>query len=76
MEEKFIPLEKLHILQDSFGWLNDYQPRKNENHRITNNKFEKDEENTKLLLELGKINIKRNKLINELYSNSIKIKKI
>lgn len=76
MEEKFIPLEKLHILQDGFGWLDEYQPRKNENHRITNNKFEKDEENIKLLLELGKINIKKSKLIAELYSNSIKTGKI
>jgi hypothetical protein len=76
MEEKFICLKEIHYLQDSIGWLDEYQPRKNENHRITNNKFEKDEENTKLLLELGKINKKRNELIDELYSNSIKTRKI
>jgi len=76
MEEKFIPLEKLHILQDGFGWLNEYQTPENEIHKIARNKFEKDVKNTNLLLKLGKINKKRNKLIEELYSNSIKTKKI
>jgi|688.fasta_scaffold196797_6 hypothetical protein len=68
---KHIPLEKIHILQDAIGWLDNYKHSKEESHKVARNKFEKDGVNTDLLLELGKINSRREKIIEQLYNNSI-----
>ena len=70
MEEKFIPLEKIHILEEGFSWLSDYITPDNEFHKVARNKFEKDTKNTELLLEIGRLNKKRNSLITQLLQNS------
>ena len=70
MEQKFIPLEKIATLEEGFAWLSDYETVKDEKHKVARNEFERDIENTKLLVEIGQLNKKRKQLIAKLLTNS------
>lgn len=64
MESKrFISLERAKQLEESIGFLSSYVPVEGEIHHIGPNIDEIDEENTKLLLELGKLNKRRVEII-------------
>lgn len=68
MERKHIPLEKISILEESIGWLSDYKTPNEA--KVARNKFELDVDNTRILDEIGRLNLKRERLINELLENS------
>lgn len=68
MERKHIPLEKITILEDAIGWLSDYKTPNEA--KVARNKFELDVENTLLLDEIGRLNLRREKLIKKLLENS------
>ena len=74
MEEQFIPLEKITTVEEAINWLSDYETDNLVKHNVARNKFEKDVENTKLLIEIGQLNAKRKILIAKLLENSEKEK--
>lgn len=58
-EIKYLPLKKLKLLEEGFGWLSNYLPCEDEIHQVGENVDEKDIINTELLIELGKLNKRR-----------------
>lgn len=67
VKEEFISIEKARSLEESIMWLSNYTgPEEGVSHKVARNIYEKDVERTKLLLELGKINTRRQEIINEL----------
>lgn len=72
MESKrFISLEKAKQLEELTGFLSSYVPEEGEIHHIGPSIDEIDEENTKLLRELGKLNERRAEIIASLMNEKI-----
>ena len=68
MNKKYIPIERLRRLHESINFLDNYKPTEGEIHHIGNNINDIDVKNTKLLQELGELNIRKEKIINSLLS--------
>lgn len=64
--KKFITIEKIKILEEGFGWLSNYKTPKEEIHHIGPNINTEYIYETKLLKELGEINVRKEQIINEL----------
>ena len=57
--KKFITIERIKTLEESIRWLSNYKTPKGEIHQIGPNINVEDVTKTKLLRELGEINIRR-----------------
>lgn len=67
METTYLTLKKLKALHESINWLGYYTTPSNEKHEIRNDdKITVDPESTKLLNELGQLNLRRDEIINQL----------
>ena len=66
LDKKFIPLKRLQALQNSINYLYNYKIDYNVDVHVGPNINTIDVEATNLLLELGRINIRREKIINKL----------
>jgi len=65
--KKHITLDRLRELQKVICWVDNYlPPDDNEIHHVGKDLETIDEENTKLLIELGQLNLRRNKIIGKL----------
>ena len=65
-DKKFIPLKRLQALQNSINYLNSYKIDYNVDIHIGPNINTIDVEETNLLSELGRINTRREQIINKL----------
>lgn len=65
-ERKFITLERLQSLQESINYLDNYKIDYNIDVHVGPNINTIDVEETNLLSELGRINVRREKIINKL----------
>lgn len=68
MDKAYITLERVKILQDSIGFLNDYKKPEIQTHHIGPNINTEDVRATRLLRELGEINSRREQIIKQLMS--------
>ena len=66
MKNKFLTIERLKILDEGFNYLEHYTTPTDEIHHVGPNINTEDVQKTKLLRELGKINLRRTQIINEL----------
>jgi hypothetical protein len=66
MKKAFLSLEKIKNLQNVIGFLDNYKTPSNEMHHIGPNINTENVEETKLLRELGKINVRREQIIKKL----------
>ena len=71
MKKSYLTLERVKQLQESIGFLNDYKTPSDEIHHVGPNINTMNVEETKLLRELGEINIRREQIIKHLM-NKIK----
>lgn len=72
METKFLPIEKIRLLEEVIGWLSEYKNDlpDEETHVVGESLEEVDFELTVLLRELGELNIRRQQIIDQLMRNS------
>lgn len=68
MIKQYIELERLQRLQNSINYLDSYQSIEGVEHHIGPNINTENVKETNLLRELGKINVRRNNIIDELMS--------
>jgi hypothetical protein len=64
--KKFLTIEKIKTLEEGFNWLSEYKTPKEDVHHIGPNVNTEDVYETKLLRELGKINVRKEQIITEL----------
>lgn len=69
MKKAYLTLERLKILQEGFAYLDNYKTPSDEIHHIGSNINTENVEETKLLRELGEINIRREQIIKHLMNN-------
>lgn len=62
-KELYITLPKIRALQESISWLDNYQPKENEEHYIGESLDSIDTDSTDLLRELGEINQRRVEIV-------------
>ena len=65
----FLPIEKVQKLQESVGWLDNYEPTIDEIHHIGPNINTENTIQTNLLTELGRLNSRKKFIINELMNS-------
>jgi len=65
---KFLSIEKVNKLEETIMFLQNYLPVEGEEHHIGSDIDTIDEVPTKLLKELGELNMRRNEILNKLKS--------